>query len=316
MRQQYHFRKANEDTLVWDVKRLADLAKNLPVKNIALEEIQDLDDSGYWYNENCPPTHKSVAEHAKLIQSADLHHPIILCAEGRVMDGMHRVCKALIEGHPTIKAVRFQTTPEPDFKNIDMSALPYNSAKQKASVRALHRPKIALITFMIVALIMLGLILSSNGQKSIQKAEIFPPLAITKTEEKPANIFNPFTQKPEDPVLTNDRAEHILHGNQNSGGHLYGTGRPCKSEFPSSWDATKILDGIKEIAANDNLSWQQEANGYVVAEGKKDGVRIRVVLSDDRSRIITGYPTNMPRNPCLVPANDNIKSEPVPITPD
>lgn len=49
----------------------------------------------------------------KLVQQADLKYPIILCSDGRLMDGMHWVIKALLEGHIEIQAVQFENTPEP-----------------------------------------------------------------------------------------------------------------------------------------------------------------------------------------------------------
>ncbi len=53
-------------------------------------------------------TVKEVAQHAKLIDQTDLSFPIILCHEGRVMDGMHRVAKAHLLGLLTINAVQFK----------------------------------------------------------------------------------------------------------------------------------------------------------------------------------------------------------------
>jgi len=43
-----------------------------------------------------------------------------------VMDGMHRVIKALLMNRTTIDAVRFTTDPEPDCIDIDPSQLPYD----------------------------------------------------------------------------------------------------------------------------------------------------------------------------------------------
>ncbi|MGH3263648.1 MAG: hypothetical protein ACRDNS_16835, partial [Trebonia sp.] len=40
-----------------------------------------------------------------LIIQVDLSHPIILGPDGRVMDGMHRIARALLEGLPAINAV-------------------------------------------------------------------------------------------------------------------------------------------------------------------------------------------------------------------
>lgn len=106
-----------------------------------------------------------------------------------------------------------------------------------------------------------------------------------------------------DVILSDVRAQHILYGDASGGGHKFGVGKPCKSEFPSDWSDEKILSTVKRIAANDNLPWRQEDNGYYVSEySTEDGTRVRVVLDSERAHVITGYPTNGQRNPC--PAND------------
>jgi hypothetical protein len=48
------------------------------------------------------------------LKLADLAYPVIVCAEGRLMDGGHRLAKAWMEGRDDIAAVRFPVTPEPD----------------------------------------------------------------------------------------------------------------------------------------------------------------------------------------------------------
>jgi hypothetical protein len=56
----------------------------------------------------------------------DLAFPIILSSEGRVMDGMHRVCKALVENRAEIEAVRFVHDPAPDYIGVHPDDLPYD----------------------------------------------------------------------------------------------------------------------------------------------------------------------------------------------
>jgi len=41
------------------------------------------------------------------------------------MDGMHRICKALLQGQNDIEAVRFDHDPEPDYIGVDPDELPY-----------------------------------------------------------------------------------------------------------------------------------------------------------------------------------------------
>ena len=47
-------------------------------------------------------------------KNAGLSYPIILNQDVELMDGGHRICKALVNGQSSILAVRFDPTPEPD----------------------------------------------------------------------------------------------------------------------------------------------------------------------------------------------------------
>lgn len=119
LRKQYHFHTNEKGLLSWDVDRLIELTKSLPRKTISLENINEFDDV-YWYGlgENGGderPTCRNIAEHALLIKETDLKYPVILSSDGRVMDGMHRVCKAYIEGRDEIEVVQFIEDPEPDY---------------------------------------------------------------------------------------------------------------------------------------------------------------------------------------------------------
>jgi len=59
---------------------------------------------------------KDLAEHVMRVNAVDMKHPVILDGEGFIMDGWHRVVRALAEGRATIKAVRFDETPSPNFE--------------------------------------------------------------------------------------------------------------------------------------------------------------------------------------------------------
>jgi hypothetical protein len=47
-------------------------------------------------------------------EAVDLAYPIILSADGHVMDRMHRVAKAWMLGQSTITAVQFERDAPPD----------------------------------------------------------------------------------------------------------------------------------------------------------------------------------------------------------
>ena len=107
MRKQYYFRPSPAGLLAWDVDRLVELSRKFTVRAVPLEEIQELDEALFGADE--ASTWRSFAAHCRLVQEAELRYPIIRAANGAVMDGMHRVSKALIKGRHTIEAVQFDT---------------------------------------------------------------------------------------------------------------------------------------------------------------------------------------------------------------
>lgn len=125
LRRQYHFRPSDKGYYAWDVHRLIALARDLPVLSIDPEDIAELNES-YWFGgDNANPTGRDLLVHLRLIDQSDFDHPIILCPEGRLMDGMHRVIKAVLENRKTIKAVRFETMPAPDHVDVQADDLSY-----------------------------------------------------------------------------------------------------------------------------------------------------------------------------------------------
>lgn len=127
MRQQYHFQPSPEgDKDAWDVHRLIELSADFEPKEIDLP-THYLDEV-YWFDssETNRATVRNVIIHAQLINQADLQYPIILGADGRVMDGMHRIAKAHMQGRTTIAAVQFETDPAPDYRNVTADQLPYD----------------------------------------------------------------------------------------------------------------------------------------------------------------------------------------------
>ena len=125
MRKQYHFRRIDGDVWIWDCDRLIALTAGLPRRTLPLSAIRELDEA-YWRQEGEPYlTCREILEHMRLVSEADLSYPIILSADGRIMDGMHRVLKAALENRGEIEVVQFDHDPEPDHVNIDASDLPY-----------------------------------------------------------------------------------------------------------------------------------------------------------------------------------------------
>jgi hypothetical protein len=126
MRAQYHFRKSPAGLCAWNVDRLVEKSRSLKPERVPLAAIRELDEP-HWANERAKQlTCREIVGHTRLILDCDLAYPIILSSDGRVMDGMHRICKALLQGDHEIEAVRFIHDPEPDYIGMNPNDLPYS----------------------------------------------------------------------------------------------------------------------------------------------------------------------------------------------
>ncbi|MEF3309978.1 GNAT family N-acetyltransferase [Paenibacillus sp. GYB004] len=111
-----HSRMINGRRHVWDVEKLWKRSENLPVVKIRVDSIQELDqDCWFGYGSTSVPTIRNVAKHCKRIVEADMSYPIIVTADGLLVDGGHRLAKALLNGQTEIDAVFLDALPDADF---------------------------------------------------------------------------------------------------------------------------------------------------------------------------------------------------------
>jgi hypothetical protein len=126
MRAQYHFRSSPQGLCAWDVRRLVELSSALVRERVPLSAIREMDEPYWAAGPGQRLSCRQVVDHARLMLDCDLAFPIILSSDGRVMDGMHRICKALLQGLDEIEAVRFIQDPEPDYIGVQPDDLPYS----------------------------------------------------------------------------------------------------------------------------------------------------------------------------------------------
>lgn len=91
----------------WSVPRLFELVRELTLMDVPLDHL-----NVYYTYEKL--TLREMVMHMKAVSDADTSKPIILDEDGELMDGRHRIMKAMLEGAKTIKAVRFNENPAPD----------------------------------------------------------------------------------------------------------------------------------------------------------------------------------------------------------
>lgn len=99
-----------EGNNVWVVTNLIARAKDLVPFDLPLAAI-------YTGTQVWTPVGSAyeIAHHVRRALDVDTSHPIIMCQQGFIMDGWHRVLRALMDGKETIKAVRFAETPPHDY---------------------------------------------------------------------------------------------------------------------------------------------------------------------------------------------------------
>lgn len=97
---------------VWREETLKEAAKPLLVEPFRVKDIP-MDKVIHWKVTNV----KDCIVHFSRLRAADCSIPIILKSDGVVMDGWHRIIKALIEGEE-LTAKQFKVDPPPDFKSV------------------------------------------------------------------------------------------------------------------------------------------------------------------------------------------------------
>jgi len=98
-------------------------------------------------------------------------------------------------------------------------------------------------------------------------------------------------------TVSPERREHILGSDETGGGHRPGTGISGNTEFPREWSDDQIIEAIESVANDPGSSERTQQDGRIVVEGTRRGVDIRVIVEPNSIDIVTGFPTNVPRNP-------------------
>lgn len=95
---------------VWVVANLIERAKSLEPFDLPLAAVHA--GTEVW----APVTSAyGLAKKMRRVMDVETAHPIILDEDGFIMDGWHRIARALLDGKTTIKAVRFDETPPHDY---------------------------------------------------------------------------------------------------------------------------------------------------------------------------------------------------------
>ena len=90
---------------IWNIKVATLISRLDREETVELDyDLSHIDLSQEWIT--CKDLYE-VIEHYKIIEKANLKYPIILWHKWEILDWRHRICKAIIQGKNTIKAIMF-----------------------------------------------------------------------------------------------------------------------------------------------------------------------------------------------------------------
>jgi hypothetical protein len=100
----------DEKGRIFKTESLHRAAENIPVTTYHINVDAILDELIRWRLDNF----RDFMNHFKRVKDADLSKPLIVRSDGYVMDGWHRIIRAILEGITDLPQKRFIVDPEPD----------------------------------------------------------------------------------------------------------------------------------------------------------------------------------------------------------
>ena len=100
----------DEKGQVFKEESLLKAAEGLPIIDYKIDTEKLLEELINWQLKNF----RDYLVHYKRVNEADLSQPLILRSDGYIMDGWHRIIKALHQGLKSLPAKRFIIDPAPD----------------------------------------------------------------------------------------------------------------------------------------------------------------------------------------------------------
>ena len=107
--------RCGDRKLYWRVEELIEACRDLPVRQMLVSDLLPLILNGSWFGPDEKVTIGKVLSHVRRLLGVDLSFPVILSADGRVMDGSHRIVAASVKGTETVNVVQFNQDPMPGY---------------------------------------------------------------------------------------------------------------------------------------------------------------------------------------------------------
>ncbi|MEM6480470.1 MAG: hypothetical protein AAF681_01395 [Pseudomonadota bacterium] len=89
-----------------------------------MSDVIGLDENWCYDDTETVLTPRLSVSHLALTNKVDPVHPVLMSAEGRLIDGVRGIVKAVAEGLRHLTTVYFARTADPDFVNLSLGDLP------------------------------------------------------------------------------------------------------------------------------------------------------------------------------------------------
>ena len=119
MTTQFEGHTYSDGKAVWTVEELWLAADGLPVELMRVELFVEQLEGTCWTHTGTEASPNWVLEHTRRILDADMDFPIIIDKGGIVLDGIHRLCKAVLEGREFVSVQRLVQMPSPTLSLIE-----------------------------------------------------------------------------------------------------------------------------------------------------------------------------------------------------
>jgi hypothetical protein len=121
---QFHYWPNGDSWDAWSVHRLLEHAAGRPAEAVRIDDLTELD-TNYWFHAGHEPTVRNVVRHVlHATRDVDPSYAVLLGPGDRVLDGMHRIVRAMLAGETHVEAVRLPTLPPPDLAHCRLGETP------------------------------------------------------------------------------------------------------------------------------------------------------------------------------------------------
>ena len=97
--------RIREFKYTWDVYKLWEISKKISIKKVNPKALEENLNCDMWGFSKGDFTGHTFLAHMKRIEDADFSHPLLVTEEGKILDGCHRLCKAIYNKHKSVNII-------------------------------------------------------------------------------------------------------------------------------------------------------------------------------------------------------------------